>query len=103
MRIYRVFEAHVIDPDLCKMMLDNGEKYSGAVLREMAIEDARKGGRGRANGMFVAPRRQIRDAYLSLLPDKRGDPLPFGNGILNGNVPASLDNIGVPAYQAVGN
>ena len=98
-RIYRVFEAQIADPTLCRAMMANSEAHSSDALRNLAVEDARKGGRGRANAMFVTPMQHLGDAYKAMPPDKRGGPVSFENAILNGNVPALLADIFVPKYQ----
>lgn len=100
-RIYRVFEAQILDPALCRAMLINTGDYSSNVLWSLALDDARMGGPGRANAMKVVSMKRIRDAYLTLSPDKRGKPLSFENTHLDGNVPAVLEGITVSRYQRV--
>ena len=100
-RIYRVFEVQIIDQALAQTMLTNSRNHSSQALRDLALENAWKGGRGRANAMLVVSMRRIRDAYMALSPDKRGEPLLFENTILDGNVPAVLEDIDVPKYRNI--
>jgi hypothetical protein len=101
-RIYRVFEVQIADPALCRAMVAKSESHSKDVLRSLALNDARKGGRGRANAMLAVPMQQIQDAYLAIPPEKRDAPLPFKNTHLDGNVPAVLEGIFVPKYRHLG-
>ncbi|MGD2050505.1 MAG: hypothetical protein PVH03_13460, partial [Chloroflexota bacterium] len=94
-RVYRVFEAQILDPALCRAMLANDASNSSEVLRNLALDDARQGGLGRANAMLVAPMQGVRDAYLAQSPDQRNRPLPFRSTILDGNVPVVLEGIAV--------
>lgn len=89
------------NPALCRAMLANDENYSSEVLQSLALDDARKGGLGRANGMLVVSMQRVRNAYLALSPDKRSHPLPFGNTILDANVSAVLEGISVSKYRMV--
>ena len=100
-RIYQVFEAQILDSDLCREMMSNGSNYSSKVLQSLALDHAQKGGSGRANAVLVVSMQRIRDAYLSQSPDRRCDPLPFANTTLDGNVPAVLEGISVSKYQRV--
>ena len=100
-RIYRLFEARIVDPTLWRMIQVNGTAHSSAVLRSLALADARKGGRGRANAVFIASMQHLRDAYMALPPDERSKPVPFEGALLNGNVSAVLEDIYVPEYQTV--
>ncbi len=101
-RIYRVFEVQVVDPELCRVMVANSAHHPAQVLRSLALEDARRGGRGRANALLVAPIQRICDAYLALAPEMRGEPLSFENSYLDGNVAAILEGIAVPKYRNTG-
>ena len=98
-RIYRIFEAQIVDPALCRAMVDNSQKHSSQILRSLALDNAQKGGRGRANAMLVATVQSIRDAYLAVPPEVRSARLPFENTHLDGNVPAVLEGIFVPKYR----
>lgn len=97
-RIYRIYEVQISDPTLWQMMMTNSETHPSRVLQKLAIDDAQKGGRGRANAMLVAPVEDIRDAYLTISPEMRGSRLPFNNTSMAGNVATVLEGIFVPKY-----
>jgi hypothetical protein len=98
-RVYRVFEAWIIDPDLCLTMIENSKGHPNPVLGAMALEDARAGGSGRANAMLVLPLKKVRHFYLSTPPELRHMPISFEDICLDGNVPAILEDIPVPVFQ----
>jgi hypothetical protein len=98
-RIYRLSKVQISDPTLCQAMVANSEVHSSQTLRDLALADAQKGGRGRANAVLVASMERIRQAYLALPPQKRGLPLPFQDSYLDGNVAAVLDGLDMPKYR----
>lgn len=100
-RVYQTFEAQILDPALCWAMLANDAGNSSEILRGLALDDARQGGPGRANGMLVASMQGVCDAYLALSPDQRSRPLPFRDTILDGNVLAILEGISASNYRIV--
>lgn len=100
-RIYRVFEARIVAPFLCQAMLANSKTLSNQNLQELALEDARKGGRGRANSILAVPLRLIRDVYLAMSPETRHMPIIFESNYLPGNVAAVLEDIAVPKYRSL--
>jgi hypothetical protein len=97
-RIYRVFNIQINDLTLHRMMIANSELHPHQLLQRMALEDAKKTGRGRANAILAVPEAQIRAAYLSVPPEQRGKPLPFADTLLEGNVAAVLEDVYVPKY-----
>ena len=101
-RIYRVFEVRILDRSLGQMMLANSQAHPGHVLRTQALEDARRGGQGRANAVLVAAEEEIRAALLNVPPEQRGLPLPFASTLLEGNVAAIFKDICVPRYVQPG-
>ncbi len=98
-RIYRVFEVEIVDPALCQDMIENSEQNPNTILGELAMEDARSGGSGRANAMLAVPLKVIRDFYLLTAPELRHTPIDFENTKLDGNVPAIFEDVYVPAFQ----
>ncbi|MEJ2707204.1 MAG: hypothetical protein P8074_06285 [Anaerolineales bacterium] len=101
-RIYRIDEVQIHDPNLARKMMANSKAHPGEVLQRLALADAQKGGRGRANAMLVAPVEEIRSAYLGIPPERRGAQLPFKDSFLAGNVAAVLEGIFVPKYRYAG-
>lgn len=98
-RVYRIDHVEIQDPSLQALMLINSQKHSTSVLREMAFEDVRNGGRGRANAVLALPLEEVRSFYLSLPEDQRGSLQSYGGATLAGNVAAVLDGVAVGKYQ----
>lgn len=98
-RVYRIFHIEILDPALCRMMIANSEMYPSRVMQRLALEDAHKSGKGRANAILALREEQLRAAYLAIPPDRRGLPLPFGDTLLEGNVAAVLESVALPKYS----
>ncbi len=99
-RIYRVFEARILDPALWQAIMVNSRGHSDQDLRELALEDRRKGGKGRANAFLILPVESLRRFYLSLSHEGRNAPVSFRKTDLEENVPALLDGVTVPRFQS---
>lgn len=100
-RVYRIFEVRVLDPALCKMLLENSERYSNQDLHERAIQDARQGGKGRANAILTVTMKPLMEFYLALSPEARNAPVFFGENFLDGNVCAILEGVSAPKYRSL--
>ena len=100
-RIYRIFEARILDGSLASAMLRNSEKCSDENLRDIAWHDSRNGGHGRANAVLTLPLRQIHAAYLGIRFESRNTPIWFQNHQLDETVAAVLDDVSVPKYRRV--
>jgi hypothetical protein len=98
-RVYRVFEVDISDPALIHALTTNSDNISHQDLSNLALEDARNGGKGRANAILALPLKRITDTYLVLTPDARNVTFLFENNRLDGTVPVVLDGITVPKYQ----
>jgi hypothetical protein len=98
-RIYRIFEARVLDPWLVATMTSSGEGGAEEDLRKRALEDFQKGGPGRGNTILALPLDQIRSAYFAVTPEVRNVPILFQNHTLDETVAAVLDDVSVPKYQ----
>ena len=100
-RIYRVFEVSIVDTFLIDTMIKNSQSFSNQALREIALEDARRGGKGRANAILVLPVKNLMGAYLALSPHERNAPILFWENQLDETVTALLDDITAPKYQRI--
>jgi hypothetical protein len=74
-------------------MLANSASHSVKILSQLALDDARNGGSGRANAMLVAPMERIRQAFLNGPAENRSTPLPFEDTLLDDNITAVLDGL----------
>jgi len=97
-RIYQVNEVQIRDAGLCRLMVGNSRKHPARDLSDLARDQARDGGQGRANAMLVAALEQVRAAILATPANRRGEPLEFKDTLLDGNVGALFNDIAVPRY-----
>jgi hypothetical protein len=102
-RIYRIFEARILDGDLAAAMIKNSENCSDHDLRELAMQNFRSGGPGRANAMLTLPFKDLRAAYSTILPAARNKPISFHDHQLDETVAAILDGVSVPKYLRLSN
>ena len=98
-RVFRVFEAHILDSSLAQIMLKNSESLSDQDLRELALVDVQSGGQGRANAILVLPLKHLIDSYLGMPPEERNVPVLFERHRLDETVAALLEGISVPKYE----
>jgi hypothetical protein len=98
-RMYRVFEASITDSALAHAMMKNSESLSHERICELALEDARNGGKGRANAMLVLPLKHLIDNYLGMPPKECNAPILFEKHRLDETVPAMLEGVTTPKYQ----
>ena len=90
-RIYILYDAWLKSSGLMKMIMANSSKYSDANLEEMACEDAKKGGKGRANAMLSVSLNQLLDFYRSVQHDGKESPMLFMGHQFEWNVRALLE------------
>ena len=78
------------DPDLIDMMLAGSRRYTVERLRELARQDARQGGKGRANAILTLDLDELKKFYRSLPVNQYDTPQQFGDYQLDGNVQAII-------------
>jgi hypothetical protein len=98
-RVYRIFEAHIVESSLQQSMLTNSEGIFHNDLCELALDDFQNGGKGRANAILALPLEQITKAYGALSPTERNAPILFGRHYLGETVSVILDEVDVSKYQ----
>ena len=98
-RIYRIFEARILDNSLSHAMLTNSETCSNQLLQKLALENGQNGGKGRANAMLTVSLEHLREIYLAMPPDARNTRIWFGSHQLDETVAAVLEGVTVPKYQ----
>jgi hypothetical protein len=98
-RVYRIFEARILDSSLSPAMLTNSESYSNHDLQEFALENVRNGGKGRANAILTLPLKLISDVYLAMPPEARNLPVSFERNYLDESVGTILEDVIVPKYR----
>ena len=100
-RLYRTFEVEIVDIALCKTMLSANQLYSDEELGELALEDSRNGGRGRANSILILPLNLVLESYLALPLDIRHQKIVIENHKIDESVLAVLGEVEVPEYERV--
>jgi len=98
-RIYRIFESRLVEAALIHAMLMNSESQSNERVRELALDDARKGGKGWANAILTLPLKQISALYSATPLEARNRPISFQGHQLDETVAALIDGIDIPKYQ----
>jgi len=98
-RVYFVFEAWMQAPEIISMMLANNGRYSDDDLENMAWEDFRLGGKGRANAILAIELEDLKKVYQSIPIGERGGPIRIQGHQLDGNVLAIMEGIDTPKYQ----
>jgi hypothetical protein len=98
-RIYRIFETRILDSSLASALIRNSETRSDSELCEIALEDARQGGLGRANAVLTLPLNQLNAAYLSVPLESRNTSIWFQEHQLDATVAAVLEDVTVSKYH----
>lgn len=96
-RVYRIFEARILDRSLSHTMLANSETYSNHDLQQLALKDARNG--GRANAILAIPIERISNVYRARSPQARNPSFSLENNQLDESVGAVLEGIHIPRYR----
>ena len=102
-RIYRIFEARILDAELASAMIKNSESCSDHDLRVLAMQNLRSGGPGRANAMLTLPFNDLSAAYSPIPPAARNKPISFHDHQLDETVAAIVDDVTVPKYLRLSN
>jgi hypothetical protein len=98
-RIYSIYEARLRAPALIAAVLASSAAFAGdEELGRLAWEDARAGGRGRANATLALPLEPLVAAYRQIPVEQRGGPVRIGGRLLDGNVPAILPEVETSKY-----
>ena len=98
-RLYRIFEVHIIDNGLCAIMLDASQRISNQDLRTFALQDFHNGNRGQANSILILPLDLVLVSYRALPVEVRYRKIIIENHELDESVLAVLNDIDVPQYQ----
>ncbi len=79
--------------------LESSRRTSDQDLRTAALEEAREGGRGRANAALVLGLEEFRARYFSLPEKRHGRPFRLEGRRFAGNVSIILEGIGHPGLE----
>jgi len=100
-RLYRISEVHIIDMELCKMMITVSQRYSDRDLGELALKDLQNGCTGRVNSMVTLPLNAILERYRALPPEMRYRKVMVEGHDLDESVLTVLEDLDVPQYQRI--
>ena len=100
-RVYRIFEVHIVDEALCKTMLVESRQFSDSDMQSLALKDAQAGGKGRANKVLVLPLETVESAYLSIPVQQRHRTIEVDGHRLFVSVAAVLDGLDVPQFTRI--
>ena len=100
-RIYRIFEARILDPSLASVMLKNSETFSKENLYKLAQKDSQNSGTGKANTVLTLPFKEIQGHYQAIPFESSNRPIRFQAQQLDETVAAVLDGVSVPKYRRV--
>jgi hypothetical protein len=98
-RIYNTFEVRIRAPSLISAMMENSDHHNQQSLRDLAWQDASRGGRGRANAMLVLPLKKLTED-IQANPSLERTLFPYSKGYrLDENVLAVLEDLDTLKYQ----
>jgi hypothetical protein len=100
-RVYRVFEARILDASLAQAMMATSQGYSDRDLQHRVLVDFQKGSPAWANTVLTLPLKQISSLCAATLSEERGQPILFQNHSIDETVAAVLGGLNVPKYQRV--
>lgn len=98
-RVYRIFESSISDLTLAGTILTSSNRFSDRDLSDLALNKARNGGQGRANGILALPVEAMMAFYSGMKLQNRNNPVLFEGHRLAETVAAVLGEIEVPKYQ----
>jgi hypothetical protein len=100
-RVYFAYEVRLLDPQLIAALVGESARHTDDDLRELALRDARRGGKGRANGVLILPLTSVVEAYRALPADARASTITVAGHRLHSNVPAVLEGVHSPKFQVM--
>jgi hypothetical protein len=100
-RIYRLFAAELTSAGLIERVLESSTGISDEQLERLAHEEARAGGKGRANAALVLDLERLTDFYQGLPGEQRSAAVKVDGHALSANVAALLSEVSVPRYERV--
>lgn len=87
-RLYHVHEVRILDRRLVAAMLQNSQDVTDQALVQRALQDARQGGRGRANAVLALPLDLVRAQFRAIPGGERHAMITLDGHFLEGNIQA---------------
>lgn len=98
-RLYRIYEVHVIDAMLGRIMLTISQLYTDPEVGALALKDFENYGKGRFNTILTLPLDTVIESYRSLAPEQRYMEIQVEDHSLEESVLAILEDVDVPQYE----
>jgi hypothetical protein len=89
-RIYYIYKVLLWNREMIETIISNSRNCSDRDLVRMAREEARQGGKGRANAVLVFPLGELEEFYRTPGPRNHAVPLKFRGHRLEWNIPIIL-------------
>jgi hypothetical protein len=99
--LYRVYEVHIVNTTLCRLLLTISNLYSDPDLGTLALQDFENYGDGHFNTILTLPLDSVSESYLALPTETRYKHIVVDGHELDDSVLAILGEIEVPQYQRV--
>jgi hypothetical protein len=93
-RVYRTYKVQILDPDLCKTLLDISGQVSDEELGMRALNNNAR----RANSVLTLPLDKVRATFLTVPAEKRFNKIEVDHHLLDESVLVVLDDIEVSEY-----
>jgi hypothetical protein len=93
-RVYRTYKVQILDPDLCKTLLDISGQVSDEELGMRALNNNAR----RANSVLTLPLDKVRATFLTVPAEKRFNKIEVDHHILDESVLVVLEDIEVSEY-----
>jgi len=100
-RIYRIFEVTIPQGSLRSALLINSNRYTDVDLQALAISDAARRGKGRANAALALPLQNVAAAYQRVPMQSRSSPLAINGHLFDPSVIAVLEDVPAPQYERI--
>ncbi len=98
-RIYRIYEVDIPEDSLRSALLKNSQAFSDPDLRALALADAARGGKGRANAVLALRIETITQALQAVPAPQRAGLLSLAGHLFDPSVIAILENVDAPQYE----
>jgi hypothetical protein len=98
-RLYSIFEVTITDDSVCQALVQASDRDSDAALGEIAVHNAQRSGRGRANSVLTMAVNRVTEFYRAMVPEQRYAAVVFDGHRLDQSVLPIIDGIEVPQLE----
>jgi hypothetical protein len=97
--LYRIYEVHILDMMLSRVMVAISQLYSDQDVGKLAQQDFENYREGRFNTILTVPLEKVTAAFQALPPDQRYREIIVEDHRLEESVLAILGDVDVPQYE----